>query len=64
MFGDPLACERLKGKRASRIRWVQNSGYGTSEDKQAGATAAQADAIVRLAKAIEPFLDKLKAAVG
>ena len=60
-FGGPLAWERLDAKRASRICWVQNSGYGLTEDKWAEATAAQADAIMRLAKAITPFLDTLRA---
>ena len=63
-FGGPLEWDRLDGKRASRVRWVQNGGYGMNEHQWARATAAQADAMVRLAKAIEPFLDTLKATAG
>jgi hypothetical protein len=64
VFGGLLEWQRLDSRRASRIRWVQQVGYGANEDKWADATAAQADAMVRLAKAIEPYLDKLKATVG
>jgi hypothetical protein len=35
--------------------------FGLPDETWARATAAQADAMVRLASAIEPYLDKLKA---
>jgi hypothetical protein len=43
---------------------VQQVGYALPEEAWARATVAQADAMVRLAKAIEPMLDPLKATFG
>jgi hypothetical protein len=63
-FGGPLEWQRLDGKRACRICWVQQVGYALPEEAWARATVAQADAMVRLAKAIEPMLDPLKATFG
>jgi hypothetical protein len=63
-FGGRLEWQRLDDKRAARICWIQQLGYTLPEETWARATGAQADAMVRLAKAIEPYLDKLKATVS
>lgn len=63
-FGGPLEWQPLDDKRACRICWMQQLGYSLPEETWARATAAQADAIARLAKAIEPFLDTLKTTVS
>ncbi len=63
-FGGSLEWQRLDDKRAARICWIQQMGYSLPEESWARAAATQADAMVRLAKAVEPYLEKLKATVS
>lgn len=63
-FGGPLEWERLDDKRASSIRWIQPAAYGLAEEDWPSATAAQADAMVRMVEAMRPSLDALKATMG
>ena len=64
VFGALLEWDRLNDKRASRIRWIQQAGYELAQDEWPTATAAQADAMIRLAKAIAQPLADVAANLG
>jgi hypothetical protein len=58
-FGGTLDWNRLDTKRASRVRWIQKCGYSLPEERWPEATSAQADAMVRLVKALRPSIDRV-----
>jgi hypothetical protein len=60
-FGDSLSWERLDSKRASRIAYnVTVGGYRDDETKWPEIQDAMIDAMIRLDKAISPFIINLK----
>lgn len=59
-FGGPLDWERLNDKRACRIRKVVTAGGWRDEDKWAEQQDKMIDAMIRLEKALQPHLKKLK----
>jgi len=64
VFGGQLEWDRLNEKRASRIRWIQQAGYELAQDEWPTATAAQADAMIRLATALKQALADAAANLG
>lgn len=61
-FGQELAWEALDGKRACRIRYgLSDGGYRTSEETWPTLHDSQVDAMVRLEKAMKPFVRALRA---
>jgi len=62
-FGGPLEWDRLEKKRAARVRWIQRVGYGLQESDWPAATAAQADAMVRLADSLREELRSIETCV-
>ena len=62
-FGGPLEWDRLEKKRAARVRWLQRVGYGLPEADWPAATAAQADAMVRLADTLREELHSIETSV-
>ena len=60
-FGGALSWERLDGKRASRIRITQEKGgYRSPEESWSEIQDNIIDAMVRLERALRPFLKQLK----
>ena len=60
-FGGELEWDRLDAKRAARVRWIQKCGYSLPDDRWREATSAQADAMVRLIKALTPLIENFAA---
>jgi len=62
-FGGELAWEALDGKRACRIRHsMSDGGYRNAEDEWASLHESQIDAMIRLEKAMKPFIRGLRSA--
>lgn len=60
-FGRELSWEALDGKRACRIKYgLGDGGYRTSEDAWPSLQDSQVDAMVRLEKAMKPFIRALR----
>jgi hypothetical protein len=59
-FGEPLEWQRLKGKRACRIRKTLTVGGYRDKVKWPEIHDAMIDAMIRLEKALRPHIDKLK----
>jgi len=59
-FGEPLEWERLEGKRACRIAKRLPVGGYRDEERWPAVHDAMVDAMVRLEKALRPYIDKLK----
>lgn len=60
VFGDALDWERLESKRACRIRKrITVGGYRDEEDKWPKIQEAMIDAMMRLEKALRPYINKL-----
>lgn len=60
-FGCPLHWERLDGKQACRISYtVTDGGYRDEESKWPEIHEAMIDAMIRLERALNPYLSKLK----
>jgi len=59
VFGGPLEWERLEGKRACRIRKVINIGGYRDEERWPQIHEAMVDAMIRLEKALKPYISKL-----
>ena len=61
-FGGELAWEALEGKRACRIRFaLADGGYRSAEEDWPQLQSSQIDAMVRLEKAMKPFVRGLRA---
>lgn len=59
-FGGPLDWESLEGKRACRIRKrITVGGYRDEEEKWPKIQEAMVDAMIRLEKALRPYISKL-----
>jgi hypothetical protein len=59
-FGGPLEWQRLEGKRACRIRkLIPIGGYRDDESKWPSIQDAMIDAMIRLEKALKPYIAKL-----
>lgn len=59
-FGGPLEWQRLEGRRACRIRKTISVGGYLDEDKWPEVHESMVDAMVRLEKALKPYIQKLK----
>lgn len=60
-FGAPLAWEALDGKRACRIRFaLSDGGYRSPAEAWPALHASQVDAMVRLERAMKPFIRGLR----
>jgi len=59
-FGGPLEWQRLEGRRACRIRKTISIGGYLDEDKWPKIHEAMIDAMIRLEKALKPYIRKLK----
>ncbi len=60
VFGEPLEWQRMEGKRACRIRKTLKLGGYLDEDKWPEVHTAMIDAMIRLEKALKPYILKLK----
>lgn len=59
-FGGPLSWERLEGRRACRIRFTDTGGgYRLPEEKWPEIQGRTIDAMIRLDRALRPFLKQL-----
>jgi hypothetical protein len=59
-FGGPLEWQRMEGKRACRIRhWLEAGGW-RDEEKWPEAADASIDAMIRLEKALRPYVKAVK----
>jgi hypothetical protein len=59
-FAEPLEWERLEGKRACRIRKrILFGGYRDEEEKWPQIHEAMVDAMIRLEKALRPYINKV-----
>ncbi len=61
VFGEPLDWRRLDDKRACRIQKVIKGGYRDDEQEWMTIHECMVDAMVRLEKALNPYITKLKA---
>jgi hypothetical protein len=62
VFGGPLSWEALEGKRACRIRFaLADGGYRSPDEQWPMLHDTQIDAMVRLEKAMKPFVQNLRA---
>lgn len=62
IFGEPLSWQRLDDKRASRIAYeMNNGGYNDDESTWEMIQRAMIDAMIRLERALSPFIAKLSA---
>lgn len=60
-FGGPLDWQRLDGKQACRIKETMTAGgYRSGEQQWPEIHEAMIDAMIRLHKALEPYIDRLK----
>ncbi|MDQ3816454.1 MAG: DUF4268 domain-containing protein [Acidobacteriota bacterium] len=59
-FGGPLSWERLDARRASRIAYTVAGGYRDDEAKWPSIHETMIDAMIRLEKALSPFIASLK----
>lgn len=59
-FGEPLDWQRLDGKRACRIRKEITAGGYRDNEKLSGIQDDMIDKMIRLSKALKPFIAKLK----
>jgi len=60
-FGGPLEWQRLEGKRACRIKKITPlGGYRDDESKWPSIQDAMIDAMIRLEKALKPYIAKLQ----
>jgi len=60
-FGEPLEWERLESKRACRIvKRLELGGYRDDEEKWPEVQDATIDAMVRLEKALKPYISRLR----
>ena len=60
-FGEPLSWQRLESKRGCRIAYEMTlGGYKDDEAKWQTIQTAMIDAMVRLEKALSPFIAKLR----
>ncbi len=60
-FGGPLEWQRLEGKRSCRIKKIISiGGYRDAESKWPSIQDAMIDAMVRLEKALKPYIAKLQ----
>jgi hypothetical protein len=60
-FGGPLEWQRLEGKRACRIKKITPlGGYRDDESKWPSIQDAMIDAMIRLEKALKPYIGKLQ----
>ena len=60
-FGEPLEWQRLEGKRACRIRkLITLGGYRDGEPNWARVQDAMVDAMIRLERALKPYIAKLQ----
>ena len=57
-FGEPLAWETLEGKRACRVKKVVSGGGWQDEEAWPKVQAEMIDAMIRLDKALRPYLKK------
>lgn len=61
-FGGALSWEGLEGKRACRIRFaIPDGGYRSPPEAWPGLHASQIDAMMRLERAMKPFIRALRA---
>ena len=60
VFGEPLDWQRLEERRACRIRKVIIGGYRDDESKWPEIHAAMVDAMIRLERALGPYIKELK----
>jgi len=60
VFGGPLEWQRLEGKRACRIKKTISLGGYLDEDKWSEVHEAMIDTMMRLEKALKPYIQKMK----
>jgi hypothetical protein len=60
VFGGPLEWQELPDKRASRIRKIVEGGWRSPHEDWPATHKAMVDAMIRLDKAVRPFVQKLK----
>jgi len=61
VFGGPLEWQRLEGKRACRIKkTISLGGYRDEDNKWPEVHEAMIDAMIRLEKALKPYIQKMK----
>ena len=59
-FGGPLEWQRLEGKRACRVKKTVSLGGYLDEDKWPEVHKEMIDAMIRLEKALKPYIQKVK----
>ncbi|QDV50643.1 DUF4268 domain-containing protein [Gimesia fumaroli] len=63
VFGEPLDWRRLNDLKASRILFEMNGGYRDDESEWQPIIEKMVDAMIRLEKALRPFIEKIKTSV-